>query len=313
MGGNFTFNLVMKKQKRKNIHSTIKNIISIMCITSITLTCLGCGGSKSSSDDSQVVTASKEDSNSETSNDNNEEEKSSNDDTKSTSENSDTPAFINKYLEQQRAQQTPEGADGVKVAYLTFDDGPSTTVTPKILDILKEKGVNATFFVLGKYVDGSEEGKELIKRIHEEGNAIGIHTYNHNYDILYPGRYANADNIMSEINKTQTALQNVLGSDYRTSAVRLPGGHMSWKGLEETDKRFAEQGYYSIDWNELTGDAEGKTKSPDELLNYLKSQHQFEKAVILMHDTYGKENTAKSLSALIDYLKGQGYIFKTIQ
>lgn len=312
---------LMKKQKQKNIYWKIKYITSIMCVLSIALLCFGCGSdNKKASDESQIVTTSKEedtnnDSNKDTSKDSNKD----NDNTKSSSEDSDTPAFINKYIEQQRAHQTPEGADGKKVAYLTFDDGPSTTVTPKILDILKEKGVHATFFTVGKYVDSGEESKKLIERINNEGHAIGIHTYTHNYDILYPmksdgKRYANADNIMSEINKTKKSLQSILGSDFNTSAVRLPGGHMSWKGLEETDKRFVEQGYHSIDWNEMTGDAEGKgKKTPDQLLNFLKSQHQYEKAIILMHDTYGKENTATALPNVIDYLKEQGYTFKTIK
>lgn len=313
----------MKKQKNKNIFLKIRNITSIMCIISITVMCFGCGSEKKTSDESQIVTTSKEeDSDSKEVNnntENNDDDKKNNDDTKSSSEKSDTPAFINKYLEQQRLRQNPEGADGKKVAYLTFDDGPSTTVTPKVLDILKEKGVHATFFTVGKYIDSNDESKALLKRAHEEGHAIGIHTYTHDYDILYPmksdgKRYANADNIMNEINKTKKSIQSVLGDDFKISAVRLPGGHMSWRGLEETDKRFAEEGYYSIDWNELTGDAEGKTKkTPEELLNYLKSQHQFEKAVILMHDTYNKENTAASLGNVIDYLKGQGYIFKTIE
>lgn len=226
---------------------------------------------------------------------------------------SDTAEFVSKYLNEQRQNIHPEGDDGAKVVYLTFDDGPSKTVTPRILDILKEKNVNATFFTLGKYIDKGDEEKELIKRAYNDGNSIGIHTYSHEYKSLYPNNIPNADNIMSEIEKTKVSLRSVLGPQFDTNIVRLPGGHMSWKGLEETDKRFKENGYYSIDWNQILGDAEKKKRTPEELLNYLKSQHKYRRAVVLMHDTYEKETTADILPELIDYYKSEGYEFRIIK
>lgn len=70
------------------------------------------------------------------------------------SENSDiphdSPEFVQKYLDQQMKGQMPDGADGVKVVYLTFDDGPSETVTPQILDVLKSENVHGTFLFLEK-------------------------------------------------------------------------------------------------------------------------------------------------------------------
>ena len=65
---------------------------------------------------------------------------------------------------QQEKGQIPDGADGKKVVYLTFDDGPSETVTPKILDVLKAENVHATFFIVGNALDSSEASKNLIKR-----------------------------------------------------------------------------------------------------------------------------------------------------
>ena len=74
-----------------------------------------------------------------------------------------------------------------KIAYLTFDDGPTKKVTPKILDILKQNNINATFFVIGKRVD---ENPEIIKRAYNEGNFIANHTYSHNNNKIYINKEA---------------------------------------------------------------------------------------------------------------------------
>ena len=85
--------------------------------------------------------------------------------------------------------------DGNKIVFLTFDDGSSTSVTPKILETLKEEGVRATFFVCGKTIeDGGEKAKELIKTSFDYGNAIGNHSYSHDYHTLYPGRNLDMSN-----------------------------------------------------------------------------------------------------------------------
>ena len=65
---------------------------------------------------------------------------------------------------------------------MTFDDGPTTSVTPKILDILKEENVKATFFVIGKSVDAHPE---IVKRAYDEGHYIANHGYSHNNSKLY--------------------------------------------------------------------------------------------------------------------------------
>lgn len=202
----------------------------------------------------------------------------------------DSPAFVQKYLDQQMKGQMPDGADGVKAVYLTFDDGPSETVTPKILDILKSENVHGTFFVLGKAIDSSNENKELIKRIVSEGNAIGNHSYSHDYNYLYPNRIVNLDHFKEELEKTNTALKKVLGNDFSTKAIRLPGGHMTWKGTAPLDEYFKENGYSYIDWNALSKDAEGPKKNADQLVQQaIETSGTKQKIVLLMHDTYGKE------------------------
>lgn len=226
----------------------------------------------------------------------------------------DDIAFVEKYLDQQIKGQMPDGADGKKVVYLTFDDGPSETVTPQILDVLKAENVHATFFVVGKAVNESDITKSLIKREVKEGNAIGNHTYSHNYNYLYPNRNVSVDNFMADVNKTNESLKNILGENFSTRAIRFPGGHMTWKGIAAIDAVMKEKDYHQVDWNALPKDAEGKPKNAEQLKQELiKTITGRQKAVILMHDTYGKEETAKALPEIIKYLKEQGYEFRTMK
>lgn len=241
-------------------------------------------------------------------------------DNKSSNENNhydsyaDDVAFLEKYLKQQQLGQMPDDADGKKIVYLTFDDGPSETVTPKILDILKEEEIKATFFVLGSSVDSSKSSKMILKREFLEGHAIGNHTYSHDYDYLYPNRGVNTENFMNDIEKTNESLKSVLGEDFSTRVIRFPGGYMSWADPNGIDDVLKQYGYYHVDWNSLSKDSEGGYKSAEQLIEEVKvSVSGREKAVILMHDNYGKEETAKALPQIIDYLKQEGYEFRTMK
>ena len=212
----------------------------------------------------------------------------------------------------------PVRNDGKKVVYLTFDDGPSTTNTPKVLDILDEYNVKATFFVLGKSLDKNEEAREILKEEVKRGHAIGNHTYSHDYSQLYPNRTINVDKVLEEINKTNDILKDILGKDFSTRVIRFPGGYWSWDGREPMRDKMIEYGYCNIDWNALNGDAEGKKKNADQLFNVTKDTverlgSEADSIVILMHDTYGKEETVKALPKVIEYLKANGYEFRTIK
>ena len=91
-----------------------------------------------------------------------------------------------------------------KKAYLTFDDGPTTKATGKILDVLKEENVKATFFVVGKHV---KEHPELVKREYEEGHYIANHGYNHNNKVLYK----DMDSFKNEIVSTDAEISKAIG------------------------------------------------------------------------------------------------------
>lgn len=204
--------------------------------------------------------------------------------------------------------------NGEKIVFLTFDDGTSTTVTPEILKILKDEDVKATFFVTGANIEGGGKAAEdLLKQEFEEGHAIANHSYSHDYGTLYPNRTLDLEAFKADFKKTDDMLKRVLSPYFSTEVIRCPGGYMSWKGMESLDEYMNANSMAAIDWNALNGDAEGKKKSPDELYNYaVKTSEGKEMVVILMHDTYGKENTAKALSQLIKYYKDNGYQFKVL-
>ncbi|MDU2122315.1 MAG: polysaccharide deacetylase family protein [Clostridium celatum] len=207
--------------------------------------------------------------------------------------------------------------DGKKIAYLTFDDGPSTEVTQEILETLKSNNIKATFFVLGSNVEKSNEQKELLKEMVMEGHAVGNHGYCHDYSILYPSRVANPTVVINDMKKSEEAMKAVLGDDFRTSVIRLPGGHMSWN-TKSLDPLLEENGYSYIDWNALNGDAESNDRTAEQLVNRLKGTIRDlagndDVLVILMHDTNAKKTTAQSLQEVIDYLKSLGYEFRTLK
>lgn len=209
-------------------------------------------------------------------------------------------------------------ADNKKIAYLTFDDGPSTTVTPQILDILKKNNIKATFFVLGSVVEESDGAKEVLKQMVKDGHAIGNHGYCHDYSKLYPNGVVDANAFINDMEKSEKILQSVLGADFHTRVIRFPGGHGSWD-TTSVNNILEQDGYTFIDWNTLNGDAESnQTKTPAELFDRVKAtvtdlSGNNDVIVVLMHDKEGKETTAESLQETIDYLKSQGYEFKTLK
>ncbi|MCC3863886.1 polysaccharide deacetylase [Terrisporobacter petrolearius] len=204
--------------------------------------------------------------------------------------------------------------DGKKIVFLTFDDGTSKTNTPKVLDTLKNEDVKATFFLTGQNIEnGGQEAKDLVKREFDEGHAIGNHSYTHDVKKLYPGRTLDMEAFKEDFDKNDKLLQDILGKYFSTRVIRCPGGYMSWKGMEPLDKYLDENNMISIDWSSLNADAEGKRKNSQELLDYaIKTSKGKEMVVLLMHDTYGKEETAKALPDIIKYFKDNGYEFRTL-
>ena len=201
---------------------------------------------------------------------------------------------------------------GQKIAFLTFDDGP-TKHTAKILDILKERGVPATFFILGKSLANYND-KSIMNRYITEGHAIGNHSYSHVYDYLYPGKVASADRILQEFNKTLKVMKGILGEGFNTKVFRFPGGSMSWKNADPAKSDLKAMGVKYIDWNCMSGDAEPKSRRPignEAIASYvmktLANNRHPEIAIVLMHDSSAL--TPEYIGTVIDRLKAEGYHF----
>ncbi|MFI3209550.1 MAG: polysaccharide deacetylase family protein [Peptostreptococcaceae bacterium] len=204
--------------------------------------------------------------------------------------------------------------NGEKIVFLTFDDGTSTTVTPRVLDTLKEHDVKATFFLTGMNILKHEEAsRNLVNRIFDEGHAIGNHSFTHDYSFLYPDGVFDLDNFKEDFGMMDNLLNEILGENFETRIVRMPGGAMSWQGMDILYSYLEENNMASIDWNALIRDAEGHRKNAPELFkNAVDTSKGKEMVVLLMHDMYGKEETANALDDIIRYYKDMGYEFKTL-
>ena len=197
---------------------------------------------------------------------------------------------------------------GGKVAYLTFDDGPSPN-TEKVLDILKEKQIKATFFVIGK---NDPYSISLYKRMINEGHVIGNHTYSHDYSYIYK----NEDNFFADIDKLNKFIHSNTG--FTPNIFRFPGGsnnRVSWKYSDENlTKRLASslqsRGLPYFDWNVDSTDASVALQSKDIIVSkVLKGVNGKKDPIILMHDTKVKTTTAEALPSIVDGLEKMGYSF----
>jgi len=195
-----------------------------------------------------------------------------------------------------------------KVIYLTFDDGPSSKVTPQILDILKQYNIKATFFVIGQH---AEKNPDLIKRISKEGHIIANHTYSHNYDYIYSSPEA----FIEEINKTSNIVSDILGNDSNLGVFRFPGGAFREEKAEFKELLIQNNIAY-VNWNCLTGDSEVTSPVSSDLIAKAKRTSRDSgqnSLVMLMHDAGAKQSTADALPAIIDYFKGQGFRFDSLK
>lgn len=200
------------------------------------------------------------------------------------------------------------GKQGKRV-FLTFDDGPSKTVTPHILDVLKKYNIKATFFVLGNRVNMNPD---IVKRAYDEGHYIANHGYSHKYSSIYKS----VDSILDEYNKTEEAIRKALGNpEYSSHLFRFPGGAHGgpYENVKkEARKKLKDEGIAFLDWNSLTYDAVGVNNEKEILKNVKETINGWDNVVILMHDAGDKEITYKSLDDVIEYLKKEGYAFKNI-
>ena len=190
--------------------------------------------------------------------------------------------------------------------YLTFDDGPQNGTTDVILDILKEEGVEATFFITNKGPD------ELIKRMYDEGHTVALHTATHNYETVY----SSVDAYFDDLSLINERVKRITG-EY-SYIIRFPGGssntisrRYSQGIMSELTREVVDRGYKYYDWNLSSGDAEGGRPTPetirDNVINNLKKTRV---NMVLLHDI--KSYTRDAIRDIIHYGKDNGYTFEKI-
>lgn len=193
------------------------------------------------------------------------------------------------------------------VIWLTFDDGPSAKLTPKVLDILKKENVKATFFV----INYSALNEPIIKRIVAEGHTIGIHGYSHEYSKIYKSK----ETFMSNIYTLQDKIYKSTG--VKSMYIRFPGGSSNTvsrkycKGImTELTKEVLAKGFKYFDWNISSGDAGGAKNAKAVYKNVTKSLSKKRGNLVLCHDIHQK--TLEALPEIIKYAKKEGYTFARI-
>lgn len=187
--------------------------------------------------------------------------------------------------------------DGSRKVYLTFDDGPSSN-TGRILDILAEYDVKATFFVVGKM---EEKYQSLYKRIVDEGHTLAMHSYSHKYNEIYQSR----ESYVEDLTKLQEFLYETTGVWCRY--CRFPGGSsntVSRVDMHELIEYLEGQDMTYFDWNVSSGDASSAYISPEAVVrNSTARLLEFQEAIILLHDAADKDSTVQALPELIEKIQ----------
>lgn len=218
-------------------------------------------------------------------------------------------AIVERKINVIRRPASSTNGNGNGVIYLTFDDGPSSSITPGILDILKEEGVKATFFVINH--DSSLD--YLIQREYQEGHTVGLHSYSHQYNLVYQSK----DAYFQDLNAIGNKVKSLIGIE--SKIIRFPGG-----GSNTVSRKYSqgimsiltnevlERGYRYYDWNVGSGDA-GEASSPSQVYQNVINRLSHNKTnIVLMHDFNNNYKTLNALRDIIHYGKNNGYTFSNI-
>ena len=196
-----------------------------------------------------------------------------------------------------------------KIAYLTFDDGPYY-LTDKVLKILKDKAVKATFFTIGLDKDICYDNKNkscfnTYKKIVDNNHTIANHTYSH---AIFRGLYSSSNNFITQVKLQQDLIEKRTG--IKTNILRFPGGSATANALAKSEvnnikSKLKEMGYGWVDWTAQDGDGGYLPNYDTAWSNFTKSINE-PIEVVLFHDY--SEITASMLPNAIDYLEERNYI-----
>ena len=185
------------------------------------------------------------------------------------------------------ASATP--VEAPKIA-LTFDDGPSTAWTPALLDGLKERGVKATFFLIGENAD---KNPEIVKRMAEEGHLIGNYTYHH-----VELTKVSENEARLELADTSAVIVRITGKE--PEYMRPPFGAWQRKLEQEIQMLPVLWTIDPLDWT---------TENQDEIVNKVVTEAE-ENDIILLHDCY--KSSIEAGLRIVDILQEEGFVFVTV-
>ena len=209
----------------------------------------------------------------------------------------------NKVSENKTAESKTTTSNGKSIAYLTFDDGPSS-ITNSVLDILKKYNVKATFFV----INSGSYNKTTLQREVNEGHTIGLHAYDHNYAIAYK----DDNSYLDGIDKLRAKVKADTGFD--SHYIRFPGGSSNTiskrysKGIMSRITKTAKQREYKYyDWNVDDDDA-GRARTADDCYNNVVRELRPNRSnIVLMHDFGTNKKILEALPRIIEYCQKNGY------
>lgn len=204
-------------------------------------------------------------------------------------------------------QNGAAAASGDKVVYLTFDDGPCAS-TERLLNVLDELDVKATFFVTGQY-GTDEQVVEWIRLTKERGHVVAPHTYSHEYEAVY----ASLDAYLEDFKQIEKLITK--GTGERTRLFRFPGGSntgYNQKIREALLTKMTNDGYIYHDWNASNGDSEGYDDA-GQVARALEECRTSGRAVLLMHNTPDKDMVIDVLPQIVNQLKAEGYRFAVLE
>ena len=215
-----------------------------------------------------------------------------------------------KKEEPQNREYTQKETNYTGTIYLTFDDGPSNEVTPKILNLLQQENIKATFFVTGAV----DSHVDLLLREHNEGHCIALHTYSHNYSYIYQ----HPDNFMNDIDKINNSVYNITGK--KSNIIRFPGGSSNtvsrkyYQGIMTyLTQKVLESGYKYYDWNVDSNDAGSDVYNAGNIAaNVINHLNPNGINIVLMHDSEIHTQSYEALPRIIKYAKENNYEFRKI-
>lgn len=216
----------------------------------------------------------------------------------------DGPSYQKLYPDFYAPQPYQATGSASKTIYLTFDDGPSER-TDEILDILKQEGIKATFFVL-HYKDTAASHARM-QRIVAEGHTLGFHSYTHKYEVIY----ASVEAYLEDAYKIFSEIKEATG--VTPTVFRCPGGSKNGYNKATRSAILAEmerRGFVCHDWNLSVEDSVRPYKDAatmtDFVMSYLGNKT---KGVMLLHDAAGRKETVKALPEIIRRLRDKGFSF----